>query len=227
MVRKFLATAGAAAALACAGHAHAVTTITFNDVNPNPCCDFMQSYVSDGMGFHDAYGDGGGLLFFPPDTNPNGYENIDPGGASILAMELEMRVNGGGTFDFDGFTFATSIHDNRPFISGYQDVRFTFADYSTETDRFFTDTFGPVTVAFGRSNVRIVDFLPSQIVFRDPCCTGPVTFTNNPFVLDNIVVDNLVQAPDPPPPRVPVVPEPEEWILMLMGLGGVGAALRR
>jgi hypothetical protein len=225
MKSAWSAAAGAAAISLAATVAHAATTITFDDVDPNPTGVFMQSYVSQGMRFTNLFAtsDGPIGLFFPPDVNPFGFTNIDPGGASVLGDPLEMRVDGGGTFDYGGFTFATDRSD-RPLISGFIAVKFTFADYSTETDIFNTAIFGPVAVATSKTNVRVVDFQRGQIVYGSPCGDGCVQATENTsFVIDNVIVDNVVQAPDPPPPGVP---EPGEWALMLVGFGLAGATLR-
>jgi len=222
-MRRLIGAAVAAASISFAGAAGAATTITFDDVASNPCCTFMQTYTSNDMIFRSV----NGPLFFPPDVNPYGFTNIDPGGASILGSPLIMRVDGGGTFDLLGFTFgwrAEADHGETP-ATGWIDVRFVYDDGRDEIEQFDVHRFGPEALVSSRLALRRVEFQRGFIKADPLTCSWCTNFGGSigSFVIDDAVVDNVGHSPDPPSP----VPEPSTWAMIITGFGLAGATLRR
>ncbi len=225
MIGNSFGTALTAMAIAAASPAGA-TAITFDDVDPNPCCVFLDSYSASGLIFTNL--EGGSeprKLFFPPDVNPFGFTNIDPGGASILGDPLRMRVDGGGTFDLYGFTFGLRPVDAP--LTGNIKVRFVYDDGHDEIESFLTDTFGPKAISATRLGLRRVEWLRG-IVSYDIANCGVCNHTGSSigsFAIDDVIVDNIASSPDPIPPVA--LPEPSTWALMVLGFGLVGGAARQ
>jgi len=136
------------------------------------------------------------LVYSSQSTN-----SADPGGAAIFANRNETGITitrtDGGLFTFNGLDLTYAYNDQNSFFAGGL-ATFTFDGGASVLTRSFDNLAGFQTFDFDIANLSSVRIS-----------------ADSPFQIDNV---RLTAAA--------AVPEPGTWAMMLIGFGGIGAAMR-
>lgn len=168
------------------------------------------TYAEDGLGFR-AYGTDGRdehMAIWGYDTHP-GYQ-ADATGASpwVNSINAYLRVSkvGGGTFTLNSLDLADYLNLKAP-LSNYG-LAYTYVDGGGSHSGVFNldQTAGLQTFTVNLSNITHIDLF-----------TGGSG--DSGVQIDNVRFNE--------PLTVGGVPEPTTWAIMLLGFGGLGAALRQ
>jgi hypothetical protein len=153
-------------------------------------------------------------------VNSSGF--LTPGGSNIFPdttfgnqVAFLQSFQGGGRGDIDWAI--TGLHPGQEYVLSFEDVTSSILGATP----FSVSAFGatPVDYESGASfTTETLDFTPStangSIDF-----IGSAASDNSLSAIDNLTISTISTAPG--------VPEPATWAMMLVGFGGLGAAMRR
>jgi len=201
--------------LATAGISHANDVysdqvLNFDDINISN----YEGYFLDDLPYKGLYFSG----FFPSDLAPA--DGSIPLGIvsrpdALLGGYLQFFstiTNVEYQFDLDSAYFTASYRDGQQYtVTGFR--RTPSGDENIYSEVLTLSTSGPTKIDFGWTDLNGIAFYPiAGTSTGDPYGCG--RFCDYTFVMDNLDVYARV-------------PEPDAWVLMLTGLFGLGAALRR